>query len=140
MFRAAVLWYAVPAAQVVSISAPARPVRLPTAPPFVRGVAALAGKVVPVLATAILLGESSHSGEVARLVLLQDGARLAACEVAEILGIEDLPEEAGPPSAAPDALSARATGGTQSLGGRVVIRLHVDRLMDQVAFAVRGRA
>ncbi|HVE86610.1 MAG TPA: chemotaxis protein CheW, partial [Myxococcales bacterium] len=83
VFRAAVHWYGVPAAQVVSISAPVRPVRVPTAPPFVRGVAALAGKVVPVLATAVLLGESSHSKEVARLVLLQDGARLVACEVAE---------------------------------------------------------
>ena len=135
VFRAAGHWYAVPALQVVNIAATSRPVRVPGTPPFVRGVIASAGKVVPVLALALLLGEASRSGEVTRLVLLQSGGRLAACEVAEVLGIEDVSDAPGAPSDVP-----AAAGGAHRLGERLVTRLEVDRLMDLVAVAVRGRA
>jgi purine-binding chemotaxis protein CheW len=135
VFRAATHWYAIPAAYVVNVSAPSRPVRLPGTPPFVRGVIASAGKVVPVLTLSMLLGESSRSGEVTRLVLVQDGGRMAACEVAEVLGVEEVADQAGAPTEAPAAVS-----GAHRVAGRLVTRLEVDQLMDMVAAAVRGRA
>lgn len=135
VFRAATHWYAIPAIQVVNVSAPSRPVRVPGAPAFVRGVISSSGKVVPVLALAMLLGKSSRSGEVTRLVLVHDGGRLAACEVAEIHGIEDVSDAPGAPTDVP-----AAAGGAHRLGERLVTRLEVDRLMDLVAGAVRGRA
>jgi purine-binding chemotaxis protein CheW len=136
VFRAAIHWYAIPAVQVVNVSAPARPVRVPGTPPFVRGVMAMAGKVVPVIALAALLGESeAHSSEVNRLVLVQDGARLAACEVAEVLGIEDLADDSGAAVAVP-----AAAGGAAPAGERLVTRLEAGPLMDLVAGAVRRRA
>jgi chemotaxis signal transduction protein len=135
VFRAVAHWYAIPAARVVSVSAPSRPVRVPGTPPFVRGVIASAGKVVPVLTLSMLLGESSRSGDVARLVLVQDGGRMAACEVAEVLGIEDVSDQAGGPTDVP-----AAAGGAHRVAGRLVTRLEVDRLMDLVTSAVRGRA
>jgi purine-binding chemotaxis protein CheW len=135
VFRAATHWYAIPAARVVSISAPTRPVRVPGTPPFVRGVIASGGKVVPVLTLSMLLGESSRSGEVGRLVLVQEGGRMAACEVAEVLGIEDVSDQVGVPTDVPAAV-----GGAHHVGDRLVTRLEVDRLMDLVSTNVRGRA
>ncbi|HYV49417.1 MAG TPA: chemotaxis protein CheW [Myxococcaceae bacterium] len=135
IFRAATHWYAIPAARVVSISASARPVRVPGTPPFVRGVIASGGKVVPVITLSLLLGESSRSGEVARLVLVQDAGRMTACEVAEVLGIEEVSDQVGAATDVP-----AASGGAHHVGGRLVTRLEVDRLMDLVSSAVRRSA
>lgn len=135
VFRAATHWYAVPADRVVNISAPTRPVRVPGTPPFVRGVIASAGKVVPVLTLSMLLGESSRSGEVGRLVLVQDAGRMAACEVAEVLGIEEVSDQAGAATDVP-----AAAGGAHQVAGRMVTRLEADRLMDLVSTAVRRSA
>ena len=135
VFRAATHWFAIPAARVVNISAPTRPVRVPGTPPFVRGVIASAGKVVPVITLSMLLGESSRSGEVARLVLVHDAGRMAACEVAEVQGIEDVSDQ---PGAATDVPAA--AGGAHQVGGRLVTRLEVVQLMDLVSSAVRRTA
>jgi len=135
VFRAATHWYAIPADRVVNVSAPTRPVRVPGTPPFVRGVIASAGKVVPVLTLSMLLGESSRSGEVGRLVLMQDAGRMAACEVAEVLGVEEVSDQAGAATDVP-----AAAGGAHRVADRLVTRLEVDRLMDLVASTVRRNA
>jgi purine-binding chemotaxis protein CheW len=136
VFRAATHWYAIPAAQVVNVSGPARPVRVPGTPPFIRGVIPITGKVVPVLALAPLLGESEVGTQVTRLVLVQDGARLAACEVAEVHGIEELDDDRPGPVAGAVAGGAAASA-PHPVGERLVTRLEANRLMDLVAGAVR---
>jgi len=135
VFRAATHWYAIPAVRVAGISAPTRPVRVPGTPPFVRGVIASAGKVVPVITLSLLLGESSRTGDMARLVLVQDAGRMVACEVAEVLGIEEVSDQVGATTDVP-----AASGGAHHVAGRLVTRLEVDRLMELVSSAVRRSA
>lgn len=138
VFRAANHWYAIPANQVVSVSGPLLPVRVPRTPPFVRGVIVISGKVVPVIALASLLGEAkTRSGEVSRLVLVHDGTRQAACEVAEVQGINELPDGSGPVAGVPPGVAA---GETTPPGDRLITRLEATRLMDLVASAVQERA
>ncbi len=94
VFRVGAHWYAFAAETVGEVVPQSRPVRVPGAPGFVRGVINTAGRVCTVVDVAPLLGEERSAGEgeaVARFVVLEvDGLSMAvaADEVAGVIQVE----------------------------------------------------
>jgi purine-binding chemotaxis protein CheW len=83
--------YSVPIANVREIAVLGDVAPLPGAPAAVLGVFNLHGRVLPVIELARLLGVADE-GPPRRIVIAEDGGRLAGLAVRSVSGVEALPE------------------------------------------------
>jgi purine-binding chemotaxis protein CheW len=108
--------YALPLSAIREVlSAPGRMSRVPRAPPAVRGVMNLRGRVVTVLELGTLLALPPHGQPLAKVVLLDRGRRDLGLLVTEVEGIEPI-EKMAPAPGGP----ARSIRGVARVGGRAV--------------------
>ena len=83
--------YSLPIANVREIAAIGDIAPLPGAPAGVIGVVNLQGKVLPVIELSELLGIAGHDRP-RRIVIAEDGGRMAGLAVYSVSGVEALPE------------------------------------------------
>jgi purine-binding chemotaxis protein CheW len=86
-FRVAERRFALDAARVAEVVRPPAVTRVPNAPPSLAGVAALRGRVLPVIALDRLLGVESQAAGLGRLIVLA-GAEPMGLAVDEVIGLE----------------------------------------------------
>lgn len=83
--------YALPVEHVLEVAELGHLSPVPGAAPVVLGVRNLRGQVLPVFDLARVFGVA-HEGSPERLVVAQDGARLAGFAIDEVTDVDELPE------------------------------------------------
>ncbi len=122
--------------------------QVPKAPPYVRGVVNLRGKVIPVLDLRVKFGLNMVSdSEKTCIIVLQIAAGgqplvmgVIVDEVSEVLEVRS--EQIEPPPAFADQVDSRFLMGMGKLGNKVVMLLDADRVLAQseaqATFAVQA--
>jgi len=122
--------YAVDSAAVREIVPTCSATRLPGAPPHVRGVMNLRGRLVTVVdLTRRLTGEGVRNAEGSTIVV-QSGERVLGLSVDEVRDVQSL-EVSGPEGLAYDQARHGLIRGLGRLGDEVVIVLDVDEIVRQ---------
>jgi purine-binding chemotaxis protein CheW len=120
VFEAASRTLALPAGDVVQVLRNAATAPVPGAPPWVRGVLDLRGRVVPVIDVRARLGEGSRPPRPEdQLLVARAGARLVALEVERVVEVRDA--EAGEVEEGSLGLEAPLVAGAVRRGGEVVL-------------------
>jgi purine-binding chemotaxis protein CheW len=120
IFRAAGQTWALPASSVAQVLRMAAPAPVPDAPAHVRGVLNVHGRLVAVIDVRARLGAGSRPPSPHdRLLLVEDGERLVALEVDEVLDVRALDASALEP--APAAGSSPLVSGALRVDDGVVL-------------------
>ncbi len=136
LFRAAGRRFALPLAQVREVVVPPPSfVRVPRAPPFVRGVMNLRGRVVTAIdfARLVELGDEVLGSAATRILLLEGGVRDLGILVGEVAGIAALPDPGSPPPGARPEVAGLATHEDEA-----VTLLSAERLLASIDAAFPG--
>ena len=132
LFTVAGTTYALPSDEVRHMEMIEEITRVPNAPPFIDGVVFSRGQVVPVVNLRARFGfERAASDLRSRLIVVQSGARLIGLVADAAREFVRIPPEAiQPPSDALTGMSGRYVAGVASLGGRLIVVLSLDRVLN----------
>jgi len=132
LFTVAGTTYALPSAEVRHMEMLETVTRVPNAPAFVDGVVFSRGQVVPVVNLRARFGFDRAAVDLrTRLIVVQSGGRLiglVADAAREFVNIP--PDTIQPPSDALTGMSGRYVDGVASIGGRLILVLSLDRILN----------
>jgi chemotaxis signal transduction protein len=143
VFRLGSIWYGVAPTSVREVVPLQPPVIIPAAPPIVRGIVNLSGKVTVVLDLQLLL-EIGRAGDVSvdseltqRCLVLQAGSAAVGVGVDEVAGLAEV-ERSRVRTVPGDDKAAVVETFTQGDGERVVSVLDVSRMLGLAETRVKG--
>ena len=132
LFSVAGTTYALPSGEVRHMEMIEEITRVPNAPSFIDGVVFSRGQVVPVVNLRARFGfERAPFDLRSRLIVVQSGPRLiglVADAAREFVSIP--PESVQPPNEALAGMSGRYVEGIASVGGRLILVLSLDRILN----------
>jgi len=132
LFVVAGTTYAVPSAEVRHMEMIETVTRVPNDPAFVDGVVFSRGQVVPVVNLRARFGFDRTAFDLrTRLIVVQSGGRLIGLVADAAREFVNIPAEAiQPPSDALTGMSGRYVDGVASVGGRLILVLSLDRILN----------
>jgi purine-binding chemotaxis protein CheW len=132
LFTVAGTTYALPSAEVRHMEMIEQVTRVPNAPAFVDGVVFSRGQVVPVVNLRARFGFDRAAFDLrTRLIVVQSAARLIGLVADAAREFVNIPAEAiQPPNEALTGMSGRYVEGIASAGGRLILVLSLDRILN----------
>ncbi|MEP7344964.1 MAG: chemotaxis protein CheW [Gemmatimonadaceae bacterium] len=124
------LLYGIDGESVREIVSPAPTMRVPGAPPFVRGIMNIRGAMVTVVDLPQRLSGAALQETTASIVVIEGGGRLLGVAVDDVLDVQSRPSNGLEP--APLSVAGALACGLGHFGDRVVIVIDVNELVRQV--------